>query len=60
MIFENNIDIVNYLKFIGNDPVEIYFDSSKMKNIEKSMNLIYKSNKEKLKLVLKLKIQKNL
>jgi len=41
MIFENNADIVNYLKFIGNDPVEIYFDSTKIKNIEKCISAIY-------------------
>jgi len=45
LIFDNNSDIVNYLKFIGNDPVEIYFESSKMKNIEKCINHIYKFNK---------------
>jgi hypothetical protein len=46
LIFENNVDIVNYLKFIGNGQVEIYFDSSKIKNIEKCMNLIHTSKIE--------------
>jgi len=45
LLFDNNVDIVNYLKFIGNDQVEIYFDSSKMKNIEDSIASIYKTNK---------------
>jgi hypothetical protein len=53
LIFENNVDIVNYLKFIGNDPVEIYFDSSKFKNIEKCISEIYEKKipKENFKVV---------
>jgi hypothetical protein len=53
LIFENNVDIVNYLKFIGNVPVEIYFDSSKIKNIEKCISEIYekKTPKENFKVV---------
>jgi len=46
MIFDNldsPIDIIDYLKFIGNNEVEIYFDSSKMKNIEKCMKFINKT-----------------
>jgi hypothetical protein len=47
LIFENgNNEIVNYLKFIGNEPVEIYFDSSKIKSIEKSMKLMMNTTNE--------------
>jgi len=49
MIFDkinSPMEIIDYLKFIGNNDVEIYFDSSNIKNIEKCMSLLYKGNKE--------------